>query len=111
MIVGIAGWPSSAINEEGGGAPVAHLFLLRSFLLPCFTAGSDTHGAREEALGRREREGSLGGAWLTATQEGARPSPQVRRDADGYPSAAQAHPHGRLHCLQRPWEGSLPRER
>ena len=71
-----------AINEEWDGAPIAHLFLHLSFLL-CFVFAlpscSDARGADEEIDGHREGEGAPGGAQLTTSQEGARPSLQAHR--------------------------------
>ena len=44
VIMGDVGWPSLAINGEGGGAPVAHLFLASLASSPCSSAcNNGTH--------------------------------------------------------------------
>ena len=87
--------------------PIAHLFLLRSLLLPCFIASSDTYGTSEEVLGRKEGEGPPGGARLTSAQEGARPPPQAHRNPLRAVGVAQvvAAPSMKGGA---PWSRSLP---
>ena len=87
----VVGFPL-ATNGERGRSPChpSLPLLLPLLLLPRFTAGSDTHGACEEALDCGEGKGLPGGAWLPSTQTRRRSSPQAPRNScNGSPWSRQ----------------------
>ena len=88
-------WLAFSCYKWGGGrAPIAHLFPFRSLLLPFSIASSDTNGAVEKVLRRREGEGPSQGARLSGAQAWTRPSPQAHRGPRSH-SGADARGRGR----------------
>ena len=65
----------SGYKWGGGGAPIAHLFLVHLLLPPCSTASSN--GAVEEVLRHGEGQGPLGGTRLPGAQARTWLSPQA----------------------------------
>ena len=101
-IVGDAGGPSLAINGEGAGAPVAHLFL--ACLLLCSIACSVIDGATKEVLCCRERKGPSRGPRLPGAQ--ARPRPPVKGCRDPHRDPFSRQRHGTRSGSSQPWRSS-----
>ena len=88
MIVEGAGWPSPAIDGEGGRALRAHLFPVRLLLPPCSIA--DTNGAHPKVFRCVERKDPPRRAGAAPSEEEAGPPP--RRGGEPTSSSAEAAP-------------------
>ena len=79
--MGGAGWPSPAINGEGGKAPVAHLFPFRLLLPLCSIAA--TNSAHPKVLCCGERKDSHRRVRAAPAEEEADSPPRHGGDAGG----------------------------